>query len=108
MLSYQHVYHAGNAADVHKHIALAELLALLTAKPRGVAYAETHAGRGLYDLNAAEARKTGEAARGVGRVAVDPATPYGRALAATRAAHGDEPIRVRPRSPARCCDRRTP
>lgn len=88
MLSYQHAYHAGNPADLHKHIALAELLARLTTKARGIAYAETHAGRGRYDLAAPEALKTGEAAEGITRIAPDPATPYGRALAAARAAHG--------------------
>ena len=54
MLSYQHAYHAGGPADLHKHIVLAELLARLTAKPRGIAYLETHAGRGRYDLAAPE------------------------------------------------------
>jgi 23S rRNA (adenine2030-N6)-methyltransferase len=88
MLSYQHAYHAGNAADLHKHIALAELLFRLTVKARGLTYVETHAGRGLYDLRSAEAAKTGEAARGIGRLAPDPATPYGDALAAIRARHG--------------------
>ena len=51
MLSYHHAYHAGGPADLHKHIVLAELLARLTGKPRGITYAETHAGRGLYDLS---------------------------------------------------------
>ena len=88
MLSYQHAYHAGGPADLHKHIVLAELLAQLTRKPRGITYAETHAGRGLYDLAAPEALKTGEAAAGIARLAPDPATPFGRALAAVRAAHG--------------------
>ena len=64
MLSYQHAYHAGGPADLHKHIVLAELLARLTAKPRGITYVETHAGRGLYDLAAPEALKTGEAGAG--------------------------------------------
>ena len=59
MLSYQHAYHAGGPADLHKHIVLAELLQRLTIKPRGITSAETHAGRGLYDLSAPEARKTG-------------------------------------------------
>jgi 23S rRNA (adenine2030-N6)-methyltransferase len=88
MLSYQHAYHAGGPADLHKHAALAELLASLTAKPRGITYAETHAGRGLYDLAAPEALKTGEAATGIARVSPAPSTPFGRALAAVRAAHG--------------------
>lgn len=90
MLSYQHAYHAGGPADLHKHIALAELLARLTAKPRGISYVETHAGRGLYDLSGAEAAKTGEAVQGIGRLAPDPALPFGHALAATRAAHGPD------------------
>jgi 23S rRNA (adenine2030-N6)-methyltransferase len=88
LLSYQHGYHAGGPADLHKHVVLAELLARLTRKPRGIAYAETHAGRGLYDLAAPEALKTGEAAAGIARLAPDPATPFGRALAAARVAHG--------------------
>ena len=88
MLSYQHAYHAGGPADVHKHIVLAELLARLTAKPRGLSYVETHASRGLYDLASPETAKTGEAAVGIARLTPDPATPYGRALAAVRAAHG--------------------
>ena len=88
LLSYQHAYHAGGPADLHKHIVLAELLARLTAKPRGIAYVETHAGRGLYDLAAPEALKTGEAAQGIARIDPDPATPFGRALAAVRAEAG--------------------
>jgi 23S rRNA (adenine2030-N6)-methyltransferase len=88
MLSYQHAYHAGNAADLHKHAVLAEMLTRLTVKARGISYVETHAGRGLYDLDAPEALKTGEAARGVGAVALDPATPYGRAVAALRLEYG--------------------
>jgi 23S rRNA (adenine2030-N6)-methyltransferase len=90
MLSYQHAYHAGGPADLHKHIVLAELLALLTAKPRGITYVETHAGRGLYDLAAPEAAKTGEAAQGIGRIAPDPSTPFGRALASARAEFGPD------------------
>jgi 23S rRNA (adenine2030-N6)-methyltransferase len=88
VLSYQHGYHAGGPADLHKHMVLAELLARLTEKPRGIAYVDTHAGRGLYDLAAPEALKTGEAAAGIGRLAPAPDTPFGRALAAARAAGG--------------------
>jgi 23S rRNA (adenine2030-N6)-methyltransferase len=87
MLSYQHAYHAGGPADLHKHAALAALLTLLTAKPRPVAYIESHAGRGLYDLSDPAALKTGEAARGVG-AATPVDHPYWRAVAAIRAAHG--------------------
>ncbi len=88
MLSYQHAYHAGGPADIHKHMALAELIALLTRKARGISYAETHAGRGLYDLAGPEAARTGEAANGIARLRPDPATPYGQAIASVRQAHG--------------------
>ncbi|MEV8465995.1 23S rRNA (adenine(2030)-N(6))-methyltransferase RlmJ [Fluviibacterium sp. DFM31] len=86
MLSYQHIYHAGNAADVHKHALLALALDYLTRKPKPLTYLETHAGRALYDLSAPEAEKTGEATAGIGRMerwfAAD--HPYARCLAAAR------------------------
>lgn len=90
MLSYQHQYHAGNMADVHKHGLLAFMLDYLAQKDKPVSYIETHAGRGLYDLGSAEALKTGEAVRGIGRAAgwFGADHPYARTLAAVRAAHG--------------------
>lgn len=87
MLSYQHAYHAGNRADLHKHDALARLIAALTLKDRGITYMETHAGRALYDLSAPEALKTGEAADGILSAEL-PAGPYARAVAAVRERHG--------------------
>lgn len=68
MLSYLHSFHAGSLTDVHKHQALVALLGHLTAKPRPISYMETHAGRGLYDLAGAEAKKTGEARAGIRRL----------------------------------------
>jgi 23S rRNA (adenine2030-N6)-methyltransferase len=90
MLSYQHAYHAGNLADVHKHAVLARALDYLTRKDKPLTYMETHAGRAIYDLAGPEALKTGEAAIGIARAAgwFPPAHPYARALAATRAALG--------------------
>lgn len=90
MLSYQHLYHAGNLADVHKHATLAWVLDYLTRKDKPLSYIETHAGRGVYDLGADEAVKTGEAAAGIalaeGWFAKD--HPYRQRLDETRAAHG--------------------
>ncbi|MDI1226114.1 MAG: 23S rRNA (adenine(2030)-N(6))-methyltransferase RlmJ [bacterium] len=60
MLSYQHIYHAGNFADVHKHAILVELLKALKAKNPKLAVLDTHAGRGTYDLRSEEAQKTSE------------------------------------------------
>jgi 23S rRNA (adenine2030-N6)-methyltransferase len=90
MLSYQHLYHAGNPADVHKHAILAWMLHRLTEKPKPLSYVETHAGRALYDLSAAEALKTGEAAAGVARMLTRfaPDHPYRRAVEAARATSG--------------------
>lgn len=90
MLSYQHIYHAGNLADVHKHALLAWMLDYLTRKDKPLSYIETHGGRALYDLSAAEAVKTGEAAQGIERArewfAAD--HPYARCLAQTAEKHG--------------------
>lgn len=68
MLSYQHIYHAGGLADVHKHLLLARALAHLTAYEEPLLYAETHAGRGRYYLDHPAAEKTGEAALGIKRL----------------------------------------
>lgn len=99
MLSYQHGYHAGNAADVHKHAALALALSYLTQKDKALSYLETHAGRGLYDLGGAMAARTGEAAAGVGRLLsrFPDGHPYPTALAAIRAAHGPDAYPGSPR-----------
>jgi 23S rRNA (adenine2030-N6)-methyltransferase len=90
MLSYQHIYHAGNLADVHKHALLARMLDYLTRKDKPLSYIETHAGRGLYDLASDEALKTGEAEKGIqlleGRFA--PGHPYRQRLAEVRARYG--------------------
>lgn len=101
MLSYQHIYHAGNRADLHKHAILAELLQQLTQNSAPITYIETHAGRGLYDLTSPEARKTGEAQEGVLTMLQAPtlpaAHPYLQALRATHAAKGQT---IYPGSPA--------
>lgn len=90
MLSYQHAYHAGNLADVHKHALLAWMLSYLTAKPKPLSYLETHAGRGLYRLDDPAALRTGEAARGIARADAWFAAghPYRQCLDAVRERHG--------------------
>ncbi|MFA5207044.1 MAG: 23S rRNA (adenine(2030)-N(6))-methyltransferase RlmJ, partial [Lentisphaeria bacterium] len=60
MYSYQHAYHAGNAADAAKHAILALVLARYTQKPAPLTYYETHAGRGLYPLTAPETARLRE------------------------------------------------
>jgi 23S rRNA (adenine2030-N6)-methyltransferase len=71
-VNYRHRFHAGNFADVLKHVVLLRLLAGLQAKDRGILYLDTHAGRGGYDLAAAEEgltrRREPEWPAGVGRL----------------------------------------
>jgi len=69
-MNYRHGYHAGNFADVLKHVALVELVRLLTAKDKKLFVLDSHAGAGGYDLAGDEARRTGEADAGVLRLAL--------------------------------------
>jgi 23S rRNA (adenine2030-N6)-methyltransferase len=92
MLSYQHIYHAGCLADVHKHAALALVLTKMVDKPKALSYIETHAGRGVYDITCVEAEKTGEAKSGIIKFLADNKLPlqhpYLKTIAASKAAHG--------------------
>jgi len=90
MLSYQHGYHAGNLADIHKHALLAWIISYMTRKDKPLSYLETHAGRGLYDLQSDAALKTGEAAQGIAKAAdwFGADHPYTKVLDAVRAEHG--------------------
>ena len=67
-MKYRHAHHAGNFADVHKHVTLLALLAALARKDKGFLYFETHAGRGVYDL----AESASEAAGGIERLQAAP------------------------------------
>jgi 23S rRNA (adenine2030-N6)-methyltransferase len=67
-MNYRHGYHAGNFADVVKHVALVAILLHLRKKQTAFAVVDSHAGRGLYDLSATEAGKTGEAQGGIARL----------------------------------------
>ena len=67
-MNYRHHYHAGNFADVMKHVLLLELLHCMNAKPKPYRYIDTHAGAGLYNLAAAPAQKSGEFLSGIHRL----------------------------------------
>ncbi len=64
MLSYQHIYHAGNFADVQKHLWLIATLHYLQKHNRPIHWLDTHGGRGLYDLSSPESQKIGEYSSG--------------------------------------------
>lgn len=67
-MNYRHGYHAGNFADVVKHVVLARVLTYMKQKPRPFRVIDTHAGAGRYDLAGPEAGKTGEWQDGIGRI----------------------------------------
>jgi 23S rRNA (adenine2030-N6)-methyltransferase len=64
-LNYRHAFHAGNFADVHKHILLLALIDRLQRKPKPLLYLDTHAGRGWYDLRSGQSQRGGEWQAGV-------------------------------------------
>lgn len=80
-MNYRHGYHAGGFTDVLKHIALCELLRLLTAKDKKLFVLDTHSGAGGYDLEGRPARRTGEAEAGIARLAAAPRTGMPAAVA---------------------------
>lgn len=106
-MNYRHGFHAGNFADVVKHVALALALARLTAKDKPLRYMETHAGSGLYALDGEAARRSPEWRDGVARVLAALAAapdavrsalaPWERAVAARNPQGG---LAVYPGSPA--------
>lgn len=67
-MNYRHAFHAGNHADVFKHIVLTRLVALMSRKEQPFAYIDTHAGLGLYDLRGDQATRTGEWLEGIARL----------------------------------------
>jgi 23S rRNA (adenine2030-N6)-methyltransferase len=67
-MNYRHGFHAGNFADVVKHVALVAILLHLRKKETAFAVVDSHAGRGLYDLAGVEAARTGEAQAGIARL----------------------------------------
>ncbi|WP_421929579.1 23S rRNA (adenine(2030)-N(6))-methyltransferase RlmJ [Neoaquamicrobium sediminum] len=103
-MNYRHAYHAGNFADVVKHLLLTRIIEYLKRKPGAFRVIDTHAGTGLYDLSSEEAQKTGEWRSGIGRLldamlpddAAALAAPY---LDAVRAFNAGHPFRYYPGSP---------
>jgi 23S rRNA (adenine2030-N6)-methyltransferase len=81
-MKYRHQYHAGNFADVHKHVLLLDVLAALVRKDKGFLFVDTHAGRGLYDLHPGDVAHPAEWQAGVAKVLA--AEPRAAALARYR------------------------
>lgn len=99
-MNYRHSFHAGNFADVFKHVILVQLLLALQRKDAAFAYLETHAGAARYDLQAPDAQKTGEYRDGIARLWGDTAVEEGIAqyVAAVRAVNAGNTLRYYPGS----------
>lgn len=67
-MKYRHQYHAGNFADVHKHVLLLDVLTALTRKDKGLLFVDTHAGRGEYQLHPGDSAHPAEWQSGAARL----------------------------------------
>lgn len=101
-MNYRHAFHAGNHADVLKHLVLLMCLDALKRKPAPFAVLDTHAGRGAYDLLSDEALRSPEWQDGIARLWDwdAPPPPVVRYLEAVRGFNGDGTLRSYPGSPA--------
>ncbi len=101
-MNYRHAFHAGNFADVLKHAALAQCLRLMDGPLQII---DTHAGAGVYDLEDGPAKKSGEAERGIARLAADARAPgaFGPLIKAVRGLNPGGGVRFYPGSPALIC-----
>lgn len=101
MLSYRHAFHAGNHADVLKHLVLVQLTRYLCQKEQAFWYLDTHAGAGSYALDSAAAAKLEEFRDGVGRLWGRKDLPAALAdyLALVRKVNPDGSLKVYPGSP---------
>jgi 23S rRNA (adenine2030-N6)-methyltransferase len=75
MLAYRHAFHAGNHADVLKHLTLLMVLRYMNGKEKAYRYVDTHSGAGGYSLEGQYAQKKGEYEHGIARLWSGQATP---------------------------------
>ena len=106
-MNYQHAFHAGNFADVHKHVVLMRILMHLRTKPAAFRVIDTHAGAGRYDLLTEEPSRGGEWHAGIervweaakGKLAAEVRDLLGPYLEAVAAENPDGSLRIYPGSP---------
>jgi len=102
MLAYRHAFHAGNHADVLKHVVLIRVLRHLNAKEKGYRLVDTHAGAGGYSLESRYAQQHHEFADGIGRLYgnADLVPPLGDYVDLVRRFNGGGALAQYPGSPA--------
>ncbi|MEO4045457.1 23S rRNA (adenine(2030)-N(6))-methyltransferase RlmJ [Pseudomonas sp. CAU 1711] len=100
-MNYRHAFHAGNHADVLKHLVISRIIALLARKEAPFACLDSHAGVGLYDLQGDQASRTGEWLEGIARLWDAPDLPPLAAdyFGVLRALNPDGALRYYPGSP---------
>ncbi|MCF8198905.1 MAG: 23S rRNA (adenine(2030)-N(6))-methyltransferase RlmJ [Sulfuritalea sp.] len=101
MLSYRHAYHAGNHADVLKHLVLMLCIEHMNSKDKAYTVVDSHAGAGFYALDAEQAKSTGEFVEGIGRLweRTNLPPPLKEYVAMVRALNGSATLRRYPGSP---------
>jgi 23S rRNA (adenine2030-N6)-methyltransferase len=106
MLSYRHGFHAGNHADVLKHVVLLRVLRHLTRKDKPLLFVDTHAGAGSYALDSGFAAQNAEFESGIARLwaRADLPDPVGDYVAEVRAHNPDGTLRRYPGSPRIAAD----
>jgi 23S rRNA (adenine2030-N6)-methyltransferase len=100
-MNYRHAYHAGNFADLLKHVVLSLAVVHLAKKPTPFRVIDTHAGIGMYDLEGEEAGKTGEWRGGIGRLLDPDAMPLPAEAARVLAPYLDAVALVNPQGGTR-------
>jgi 23S rRNA (adenine2030-N6)-methyltransferase len=103
-MNYRHAFHAGNFADVAKHVILTRIVEYLKLKDKAFRVIDTHAGIGLYSLDSGEAERTGEWKDGIAKI-IDAKLPADVAgllapwLNAVRSVNSGSGLRKYPGSP---------
>lgn len=100
MLSYRHSFHAGNFADVLKHVTLIEMLEHLIRKEKPFEYIDTHAGAGCYDLRSDDAKNLQEYASGIGLLDVSDFPELARYFEVIQSVNQSSALGMYPGSPA--------
>lgn len=100
MLSYRHSFHAGNFADLLKHIVQVEILEHLIQKDKPFEYIDTHSGAGIYNLKSANAQKLQEYSNGIAKIQRKEFPELARYLKVVRSYNQSDTLLFYPGSPA--------
>ena len=100
LLSYRHSFHAGNFADIIKHVVLVDILDYLIKKDSPFEYIDTHAGAGLYDLRSSNAQKLEEHESGIALLSEQQFPELARYFEIIRSFNAGDTVRFYPGSPS--------